>query len=113
MLLLQKKFKTIYFPASDFLGARLGHNPSFVWRSIYTSHVVVKGGIRWCIGDGQSIEIWGETSCSIIEIKEKIEEFGNLTKKGKVEIYTKYTMSLFFYQESISNNNLIKVICLM
>ncbi|MCH82487.1 RNA-directed DNA polymerase (Reverse transcriptase), partial [Trifolium medium] len=35
-----------------------GHNPSFIWRSIYSSHVIVKGGLRWCIGDGTRINMW-------------------------------------------------------
>jgi ribonuclease HI len=58
--IVTKIFKARYFPQSDFLGARLGHNPSFVWRSIYTSQVIVKGGLRWCIGDGKDISVWNE-----------------------------------------------------
>jgi hypothetical protein len=58
--IVTKIFKAKYFPKSDFLGASLGHNPSFVWRSIYTSQVIVRGGLRWCIGDGRSIELWKE-----------------------------------------------------
>jgi hypothetical protein len=53
-------FKARYFPDCDFLGARLGHNPSFVWRSIYTSQAIVRGGLRWCVGDGSQINIWND-----------------------------------------------------
>jgi hypothetical protein len=58
--IIARIFKARYFPDSDFLGARLGHNPSFIWRSIYTSRAIVRGGLRWCIGDGRRINIWHE-----------------------------------------------------
>nr|KYP44532.1 hypothetical protein KK1_033990 [Cajanus cajan] len=51
-------FKAKYLPQGDFLGARLGHNLSFIWRSIHTSQVLVQQGTRWCIGDGSSINLW-------------------------------------------------------
>jgi len=50
--------KAKYFPKSDFLGARLGHNPSYIWRSIHASHVLVRGGQRWRIGNGNNISVW-------------------------------------------------------
>jgi len=34
-------YKAKYFPTTDFLGAHLGHNPSFIWRSIFASQVLV------------------------------------------------------------------------
>jgi hypothetical protein len=36
----------------------LGHNPSYVWRSIHASHVVVRQGLKWSIGDGSKINVW-------------------------------------------------------
>lgn len=33
--LVTKLFKARYFPPSDYLGAKIGDNPSFVWRSIF------------------------------------------------------------------------------
>nr|KYP52189.1 hypothetical protein KK1_025927 [Cajanus cajan] len=51
-------FKSRYFPQGDFLGARLGHNPSYIWRSIFASQVIVKKGIRWCVGNGTRINVW-------------------------------------------------------
>nr|KYP31420.1 hypothetical protein KK1_048281 [Cajanus cajan] len=56
--LFTRIFKARYFPQGDFLGARLGHNPSFIWRSIHASQVLVRQGARWCIGNGSSINIW-------------------------------------------------------
>jgi len=29
--LVTKLFKAIYFPRSNYLGDKIGHNPSFVW----------------------------------------------------------------------------------
>lgn len=53
-------YKAKYFPRTNFLGARLGHNPSFIWRSIFASQVLVGGGQRWRIGNGNSIAIWDD-----------------------------------------------------
>lgn len=40
-------FKAKYFPNCDFLGASVGHNPSFVWRSVWSSQKLLKHGVRW------------------------------------------------------------------
>lgn len=44
------------------MGAHLSHNPSFIWRSIFASHVLVRGGQRWRVGNGKSISIWNDPS---------------------------------------------------
>lgn len=43
--LVSKLFKARYFPRSDYLGANLGHNPSFVWRSIFSAKRVIRTGV--------------------------------------------------------------------
>jgi len=40
-------FKARYFPRGNFVNSRPSHNPSFVWQSIHTLKVVVRGGRRW------------------------------------------------------------------
>lgn len=45
----------MYYKNSDFLHASLGSNTSFVWRSILWGRQGIKVGIRWRIGNGQSI----------------------------------------------------------
>jgi len=45
------------FFKGDFVNARLGHNPSFVWRSIHASQVVVRGCLRWRVGNS-SVKVW-------------------------------------------------------
>jgi len=42
--MVSRIFKAKYFPNGDFLGAFLGHNPSYVWRSIWSSRTLLKVG---------------------------------------------------------------------
>ena len=44
-----------YFQNKDFLNARLGSKPSFIWRSILWGRQVISKGSRWRVGNGQSI----------------------------------------------------------
>jgi hypothetical protein len=55
--ILSKVFKAKYYPNEGFLEAKLGHNPNYVWRSIHTSQVIVKRGLRWQIGNGERINV--------------------------------------------------------
>lgn len=41
-----------------FLGASLGNNPSYIWRSIWSSRTLLKAGYRWKIGDDSLIPTW-------------------------------------------------------
>lgn len=45
--LVHKILKARYFPSSNFLGAKLGSQPSFAWRSIMAAQTIVKQGCRW------------------------------------------------------------------
>ncbi|CAJ2655005.1 unnamed protein product [Trifolium pratense] len=58
--LVSRLFKARYFPHSNFLASSLGHNPSYVWRSISSAKFLVRAGARWCIGSGENIYILGE-----------------------------------------------------
>jgi hypothetical protein len=40
--IVKRVYKAKYFLNSDLLGARPGHNPSFIWRGIYSSQMIVK-----------------------------------------------------------------------
>lgn len=55
---ITKIFKAKYFPNGGFLDAKLGHQPSYTWCSIFASHVLVKDGVKWRIGDASSINLW-------------------------------------------------------
>jgi len=50
-------FKARYFPSKSYLTAPIGHNPSYVWRSILHARFIVCGGARWSIGSGVTIPI--------------------------------------------------------
>ncbi|XP_042964766.1 uncharacterized mitochondrial protein AtMg00310-like [Carya illinoinensis] len=55
--LASRIFKEKYFQNSGLLEAKLGSGPSFVWRSIWSSLDLVKGGLVWRVGNGESIKI--------------------------------------------------------
>ena len=58
--LASRLIKAKYFPHGNFLSAQLGSNPSYTWKSIWSSQFILKQGCRWCIGDESSINIWHE-----------------------------------------------------
>lgn len=36
----------------------MGFNPSYAWRSIWSSRSILNLGVRWRVGDGKSINMW-------------------------------------------------------
>ncbi|KAL3813976.1 hypothetical protein ACJIZ3_015244 [Penstemon smallii] len=58
--LLGKILKARYFPHSDILGSTLGSNPSFTWRSMWGAKDILEAGIRWRIGNGCTVNVWGD-----------------------------------------------------
>ena len=56
--LVHKIFKVWYFPTGDFLSAKLGHRPSYAWRSILSAQSIVQNGYQWQVGNGESIRVW-------------------------------------------------------
>ncbi|GAU35225.1 hypothetical protein TSUD_205010 [Trifolium subterraneum] len=58
--LITRLFKARYFPRSDFLQSNIGHNPSYVWRSIWSAKFIVRDGHKWSIGSGHNISIWDQ-----------------------------------------------------
>ena len=58
--LVYKVLKAKYFPTSDFSQAVLSNNPSFTWRSIMSAQPFINYGLRWRLGNGESIRIWGD-----------------------------------------------------
>ncbi|XP_057419184.1 uncharacterized mitochondrial protein AtMg00310-like [Lotus japonicus] len=58
--LLARMWKARYFPRTSILEASLGHNPSYSWRSVWGVHKEMKEGLKWIVGDGREIKIWGD-----------------------------------------------------
>jgi hypothetical protein len=56
--LVARVLKAKYFPNGNLLGAKICCNPSFTWRSICSSRVLLKEGLRWNIGDESHINVW-------------------------------------------------------
>ncbi|KAL8146995.1 hypothetical protein AgCh_004640 [Apium graveolens] len=55
--LVSRVYKARYFSNVHFLDAELGNNPSFIWRSVWEAKGVVRDGVRWNLGSGETIEI--------------------------------------------------------
>ncbi|XP_059436728.1 uncharacterized protein LOC132169768 [Corylus avellana] len=53
-------FKEKYFPNSSFLDSPVGKKPSYAWRSIWNAKPLLREGLVWRVGDGNSISIWGD-----------------------------------------------------
>lgn len=58
--LVSRLYKARYFADSDFLNSSLGHNPSFIWKSIFETKKLLLDGARWRIGNGATINVVGQ-----------------------------------------------------
>jgi len=56
--LITRLLKAKYFSRSDHFGASIGHNPSYVWCSIWSVKDVIRRGFHWSIGTGEHIPVW-------------------------------------------------------
>ncbi|XP_050238466.1 uncharacterized mitochondrial protein AtMg00310-like [Mercurialis annua] len=64
--LVYRVFHAKYFYNSDFLNAKLGANPSYVWRSLMAAQEIVRKGTRWRIGRGNSLRM--ELGCGMATV---------------------------------------------
>lgn len=55
--LMARVIKAQYFRSSDIMEAKVGYNPSFVWRSILWSCDLIRKGLCWRVVDGNNISI--------------------------------------------------------
>ncbi|WCJ19122.1 Ribonuclease H-like superfamily protein [Euphorbia peplus] len=55
--LVSRVFRARYFRDGDFINAKKGHNPSFVWSSIWAARTVLIKGCRKRVGCGDYIKI--------------------------------------------------------
>ncbi|XP_057246803.1 uncharacterized protein LOC130589540 [Beta vulgaris subsp. vulgaris] len=47
-----------YFKNDNFVDARRGYDPSFVWRSIWGAKSLLLEGLKWRVGNGANIRVW-------------------------------------------------------
>ncbi|CAB4309819.1 unnamed protein product [Prunus armeniaca] len=57
---LARVLKARYHKDCSILDASKGHAPSYIWRTVCDSRVVLARGSRWPIGDGWSVKVWGD-----------------------------------------------------
>ncbi|CAH9081229.1 unnamed protein product [Cuscuta epithymum] len=57
---MSRVLKAKYFPNWSCLDARLGSNPSFIWRSIFEAQAVIKNNIRRRVGNGIKVQVWAD-----------------------------------------------------
>ncbi|XP_074375015.1 uncharacterized protein LOC141716720 [Apium graveolens] len=55
--LVSRLYKSRYFDKTDVIHAGLGHNPSFIWRSLMEAQQLIRDGVRWRMGNEKSIQI--------------------------------------------------------
>ncbi|PNX85341.1 hypothetical protein L195_g041409, partial [Trifolium pratense] len=70
--LLEKIFRSRYYPNGNFRTAKKGYQPSYAWRSILSALDLVDKGGLWKIGNGRKVRIWKESwmpDLKIIEFK--------------------------------------------
>ena len=58
--LVAKVYKAKYFPSSSILEAQISSNPSYIWRSIWSSLHLLREGVRRRVGSGENVRIWNE-----------------------------------------------------
>jgi hypothetical protein len=56
--LVARIMKAKYYPECSALEAPLGNQPSFAWRSIQEASDLVKDGLVWRVGSGETVRIW-------------------------------------------------------
>ncbi|KAH9681143.1 putative reverse transcriptase/RNA-dependent DNA polymerase [Citrus sinensis] len=56
--LMARVLKARYFKHEGFLNAKIGTNPSFIWRSILWGRKIILKGTRWRIGSGEDVQVY-------------------------------------------------------
>ncbi|XP_058741946.1 uncharacterized protein LOC131614368 [Vicia villosa] len=72
--LVTKLFKARYFPNCDFLDSGIGHNPSYVWRSVWSSKFLIRGGLPTKRNNTFSTVLWSLWKCRNNLIWNQLEE---------------------------------------
>ncbi|XP_062088870.1 uncharacterized protein LOC133795435 [Humulus lupulus] len=55
--LVSRLYKTRYYPLGSFLNAKLGNNPSYIWRSLLEAQSIIQQGTSVCVGSGNTVSI--------------------------------------------------------
>ncbi|CAJ2636955.1 unnamed protein product [Trifolium pratense] len=111
--LITRIFKAKYFSRSDFLSSSIGHNPSYVWRSIWSAKFVVRNGYQWVVGSGHDIPIWNHrwiSDGSIIPTPPNLhEELANMTISD-IFIGNEKRWNAHLIQDLVDDNTATKIL---
>ncbi|XP_021770651.1 uncharacterized protein LOC110734814 [Chenopodium quinoa] len=59
--LVHKILKAKYFKSCDVLKSSVGFDPSFAWRSMWSTRSLLLEGMKWRFGNGSEINVWSDT----------------------------------------------------
>ncbi|KAL0453955.1 UNVERIFIED_CONTAM: hypothetical protein Slati_1373600 [Sesamum latifolium] len=93
-ILMSRIFLARYFPSGDFWSARWVSNMSFRWRSILEAWEVIKGGVRWKIGDEQRVRVCHDPWIPYVHAHYTSSSF--LTEYPSLRSYEPFTVLLEF-----------------
>ncbi|KAG7974599.1 hypothetical protein I3843_06G055600 [Carya illinoinensis] len=86
-------YRDKYCKQQHLLEAKLGVTPSLIWRSVWERLNLLKEGLRWRVGNGEKIRIWGDrwipslTTFSVQSVYKEGEEGERVS--GLINIQTK------------------------
>ncbi|XP_041020424.1 uncharacterized mitochondrial protein AtMg00310-like [Juglans microcarpa x Juglans regia] len=58
--LVGRVYRSKYFRETNILDAKLGASPSLIWMSVWLATDRLKEGLRWRVGNGKKINVWGQ-----------------------------------------------------
>ncbi|CAI0476636.1 unnamed protein product, partial [Linum tenue] len=58
--LIARIFEAKYHKKRSILDANVGHRPSYIGRSLMSAQELLNEGISWRIGNGASVNVWGD-----------------------------------------------------
>ena len=82
--LITRLLKAKYYPRSDYFGASVGHNPSYIWRGLWRVKEMVCRGFQWSIRTGEYISVWHQPWLGNQEQLTPVTEFHNMWSELKV-----------------------------
>ncbi|OMO90520.1 reverse transcriptase [Corchorus capsularis] len=78
--------KAKYFRQCSFMEAKLGCNPSFVWRSLLAGREVLKQGCRWRVGNGCDIDNWRDKWINKPPVNQPLPNNGIICNPNPVKV---------------------------
>jgi len=81
----------------DYVNAKIGHNPSFVWRSIFSARRIVCTGARWKIGNDMNISIFEAPWLSNVGCISGVGQSSDVIQHSRVNLLIDHNNSIWNY----------------